>query len=115
MSTLGKKIRKLRMEHALKSKELAALMGVEPGNISRWENDKVTPDADSIRSIENALGVPFGTIIDCQSYNHHHGWAQTPEGRLLCETLERLELDGIRLTLATALLQPQVVKPVESL
>jgi transcriptional regulator with XRE-family HTH domain len=52
--SLGEKIREAR--GALKQRELADMLGVDPITVSRWERGAVEPSGKRIRQIAEATG-----------------------------------------------------------
>lgn len=56
MMSTGSKIKGARVSRGLVQRELAEMVGVEPGTISRWENDEVEPDPRNLLVLAKALG-----------------------------------------------------------
>jgi predicted adenylyl cyclase CyaB len=59
MDTLGKKISKYRIKNNLSQSQLADLLFVSDKTISSWENDRTTPDLNTIFKISNILKISF--------------------------------------------------------
>jgi DNA-binding XRE family transcriptional regulator len=55
MSGVGRRIRKIRRSHGLTLDALAAKCGIAKPNLSRLENDKVTPRVETLQRIALAL------------------------------------------------------------
>lgn len=53
----SKRLYELRKGHGLSTRELGSLIGVDPGRISRYENDKKRLFLDSAVRLSNALNV----------------------------------------------------------
>ena len=54
-SLLGKRIKELRRERNLSQEKLAENIGIDPNNLSRIENGKNYPSAETIVKIANSL------------------------------------------------------------
>jgi len=75
--TLGAEIRRLRAHHTpgrMRQGDLARAIGHQHATqVSRYENDSVTPDADTLAKIAEVLGVPvahfaeFGGAYDARA------------------------------------------------
>lgn len=63
MSTLGSRLAELRQKRGLTQEELASKIPVVKEQISRWENDKVAPEAKQIVPLADALGVTTDRIL----------------------------------------------------
>lgn len=61
--SLGNRIRILRRGLSYSQKELAALMGVSPQAVSKWENDLAYPDIMSLYSLAQILRVTTDTLL----------------------------------------------------
>ena len=55
--TIGDKIRYLRTRMGITQGELADLSGIHPVSIRKYETNKMTPQAQQIEKIADALGV----------------------------------------------------------
>jgi len=56
-------LRKLRLERNLSRKELAEQLFVTPSTMSRWENGKRLPDADTIYRLAECLNVNVDILL----------------------------------------------------
>src|SRR5262245_9008282 len=54
-STIGQRIRELRLTRRVDQTRLAQLLGVRPETVSRWENDKNPPDRAALEKIARDL------------------------------------------------------------
>jgi len=62
--SIGKKIKKKRIELGLKGIDLAEKSGLSPGFISQVERDLVNPSVSTLKRIGNALNVPIGIFFE---------------------------------------------------
>ena len=53
----------IRAEKKLSQEGLAKLAGISRTTLSNIENQKVTPDMETVAKLVNALGVPAGDIF----------------------------------------------------
>ena len=49
--SIGKNLRKLRLEKGLTQEQLAEELGVSPQAVSRWENDGACPDVTLLSAL----------------------------------------------------------------
>ena len=63
MKTLGKEIKKARIEQGVKQKDLQALTGLSQKHLSQIENDAADPRASVLRKIALALGVSADILL----------------------------------------------------
>jgi transcriptional regulator with XRE-family HTH domain len=63
MSTIGKEIRKARIDKGLLQKTLADRLGVPQQYISRVESDKVDLRLSTLQRIADELGVRASTLL----------------------------------------------------
>lgn len=59
MDTLGKKISKYRIKNNLSQSQLADILFVSDKTISSWENDRTTPDLNTIFKMSNIFKTSF--------------------------------------------------------
>lgn len=89
-STIGKRLKDIRLDARLTQKEMAELVGLTPGSIGAMENGLYTPNYDVLRAIHAKLGVSYDFIID---------GLKTPENasKLMTENKElKAELERMR-------------------
>ena len=55
--TLGQKIREIRRSRKITQKELAEKIGLTTTQISRWEQDHVTPRSRNLQDLAKALDI----------------------------------------------------------
>ena len=65
-TTIGKEIKKARIEKGMKQKDLQALTGLSQKHLSQIENDAADPRASVLRRIAVALGVSADTLLGIQ-------------------------------------------------
>jgi transcriptional regulator with XRE-family HTH domain len=63
MTTLGKEIKKARIDKGLKQKDLMKLTGLTQKHLSLIENDDVDPGVSVLRKIVLALGVSADQLL----------------------------------------------------
>lgn len=56
MMSMGSKIKSARISRGWVQRELAEKISVEPGTISRWENDEVEPEPRNLVALANVFG-----------------------------------------------------------
>ena len=62
--SIGKRIKKKRIELGLKGIDLAEKSGLSSGFISQIERNLVNPSVSTLKKIGNALNVPVGTFFE---------------------------------------------------
>jgi DNA-binding XRE family transcriptional regulator len=60
---LGEKIRQLRSERGWSQGELAAWLGGDPGQISRYETGKISPSVDVVVKLAETFGVSADYLL----------------------------------------------------
>lgn len=63
----AERLKELREEQKLSVSELAKRLNVSPIAISRWENQKRTPNIDTLFSIANFFGVSADYLIGIEN------------------------------------------------
>lgn len=63
MQTIGERIKYLREARGLSQHELAVQTGLQRGNISHYERDKVKPSAEAIVQLASTLGVTSDWLL----------------------------------------------------
>lgn len=81
---LGEKIRQLREEHHLTQEELAALLAIPKSAISKYENEKAKPNADTIQKMAREFNVTTDYLLG----------SETDETDLLIEALAKKTKQG---------------------
>jgi len=71
MSSLGARIKALRLERELQQRQLAEKAGLTPSMVSQIESGRLTPSLYTVGKIAAALGVPIASLFDGR-----------PEGRI---------------------------------
>ena len=61
--TIGQRIKELREQRGLTQDELGKKIGVEPGVISNYENDKYKPSADTIIQLAKSLEITTDNLL----------------------------------------------------
>lgn len=64
--TMGKTIRKKRVEKHLSQKDMADLLGVTSSAVSKWEKDKALPDVTLLGPLTRLLEVSLEELLDFQ-------------------------------------------------
>ena len=68
MDTIGKRIAAYRKKKNIKQDELAAILGVSPQAVSKWENDISCPDISLLSTLSGLLCVSIDEIITGKRY-----------------------------------------------
>ena len=63
MNEIGKAIAKLRRERSMTQEELAAIVGVSPQSVSKWENGVTTPDIMLLPVLADLFGVRIDLLF----------------------------------------------------
>lgn len=63
LDTLGKRILYLRKKFKLTQKELAAVTGLQRGNLSHYEKDKIKPAAEAIIALAKHFSVSTDWLL----------------------------------------------------
>lgn len=59
---IGKRIREIREEKRIEARQLSAITGINPANLSRIEQGKVSTGLDILTKIANALGYKLDFV-----------------------------------------------------
>lgn len=62
--TFGSRLKALRQDNKLLQKDLAKILGVTSGAIGMYENDKRTPDFETLRKIVKFFNVSTDYILE---------------------------------------------------
>lgn len=91
-TTLGQRIRRVRIDGGLSQEALAKLAGVTLRAVSYWEADARNPNLESLRRISGATGCSLWWLV--------HGIGSEPENPtkpVLCERTDVLSTTAARL------------------
>src|SRR5207245_2623188 len=66
MTSLGERIKSLRLERDLQQRQLAEKADLTPSMVSQIESGRLTPSLHTLGRIAAALGVPIATLFDGQ-------------------------------------------------
>jgi transcriptional regulator with XRE-family HTH domain len=66
MTSLGERIKSLRLERDLQQRQLAEKAELTPSMVSQIESGRLTPSLHTLGRIATALGVPIATLFDGQ-------------------------------------------------
>src|SRR5713101_126762 len=75
-SGVGKRIREIRQARGLTLEALAAKCGIAKPNLSRLENDKVTPTFETLRTIAAALDTHPVLLVSAKKPEDAWTWTQ---------------------------------------
>ena len=67
MTSLGARIKSLRLERGLQQRQLAEKANLAPSMVSQIESGRLTPSLNTLRKIAEALGVAIATLFDGQA------------------------------------------------
>jgi transcriptional regulator with XRE-family HTH domain len=60
---LGERLKQLRQERGLSQADLAAKVGTDPGQISRYENGRMAPSAEAVARLADVLDVSCDYLL----------------------------------------------------
>ncbi len=86
---IGKKIRYLRKRNHITQEQLAEVLSVSYQAVSKWENDRSTPDIDLLPIIARYFGITMDELFDYPSEGTERCLGQMEE-----ELDERKETEG---------------------
>ena len=66
MTSLGARIKALRLGHQLQQRQLAEKAELTPSMVSQIESGRLTPSLNTLGKVAAALGVPIATLFDGQ-------------------------------------------------
>ena len=72
MTSLGARIKALRLERDLQQRQLAEKAELTPSMVSQIESGRLTPSLNTLGKIAAALGVPIATLFDGQPAGRIH-------------------------------------------
>ena len=64
MTSLGQRIKALRVERKLQQRQLAMKAGLTPSMLSQVESGRLTPSLATLGKVAGALGVPIGSLFE---------------------------------------------------
>lgn len=64
MSTLGTRIKVMRMSRGLSQIDLAKMVGASRSAVTMWENDARRPSLDMFDALADAFNVPISAILN---------------------------------------------------
>ena len=64
MTSLGERIKALRMERELQQRQLAEKAGLTPSMVSQIESGRLTPSLNTLGKVAAALGIPIASLFD---------------------------------------------------
>jgi len=67
MTSLGARIKSLRLERELQQRQLAEKADLAPSMVSQIESGRLTPSLNTLRKVADALGVTIATLFDGQA------------------------------------------------
>lgn len=67
---LGDKIKNLREEQNMTQSTLAKLLNISPSTIGMWEQNRRSPDNESLKRIADFFGVSIDYLLDRVDYNN---------------------------------------------
>ena len=65
---LGKKLKELRLNHKLTQDSLASLLQISRVNYTRYENNKVRPDYETLIKIADYYDISLDELFDRKNY-----------------------------------------------
>lgn len=103
--TVGQDLRTLRKARGLTLDELSAISGVSRDDLGRYERGRMTPRAENVRRIAEALNVPLAAIREGMGWTAPapaEDWETAPDDRLLrdgiVENLKEAYGEGLALS-----------------
>ena len=86
--SVGKRIKHLREKNSLEAQKLAHDLQVGKSTLSNWENDRRTPDLETLKNIANYFNVStdyllFGDEADNKNFNDYFGFILKNSNRIL--------------------------------
>lgn len=108
MSTIGTRIKTMRLSRGMSRAELASNLKVSVSAISMWENDSRKPNFDMLDALADELNVPMSAIIqdekqqaeDDELWELRETLRQNPEVRILFSTAKNATPKQIRQAVA---------------
>ncbi len=66
---IGKNILRLRKQRHITQKQLANMIGVTAGAVSKWETENSTPDISLLAPLARALGATTDHLLDLEGFS----------------------------------------------
>ena len=88
--SLGKTIVRLRMQKAMKQKDLVNALGVQQRMVTRWENDEALPRPKTLEKIAQVLGVAVDELL-AEAHQAPVAQVDDPELQQLLRELPNLQ------------------------
>ena len=60
---IGKKIKKYREENNMTQRDIAEILDVEPGTISKYENDMIEPNIESLKRLAETFNITIDELL----------------------------------------------------
>ena len=61
---IGKKIKKYREENNMTQRDIAEILDVEPGTISKYENDMIEPNIESLKRLAETFNITIDELLN---------------------------------------------------
>src|SRR6185503_8671743 len=71
-SSLGERIKALRIERELQQRQLAEKADLTPSMVSQIESGRLSPSLNTLGKIAQALGVPIASLFDSEASGRIH-------------------------------------------
>ena len=91
MMTFGEKLRQSRLEKKMTQKQLADLIDAKHNSVSDWENDKHTPDPDTIELLCGVLEISPNYLLSINEDSF------SPAEKLLIKKYRELDSHGTKM------------------
>lgn len=62
--TLGQKLKEIRKKFGLSQEQLAEIMNVSRQAITKWENDRGTPDVSNLQELSKIFGITVDYLLN---------------------------------------------------
>lgn len=94
--TFGKKLKELRLENNLTQTQLGQLLNVSKANISKYENNQLEPNLDTLNKISEEFNVSIDYLIGTDITNVKRGISEKEKDidEELEELLDKLASSG---------------------
>ena len=65
--SIGNNIKEYRENKKLTQKDIAQILGVEPGTISKYESGMIEPNIESLKKLANTFEITVDELINKES------------------------------------------------